>query len=51
MGKVEISIYFCVTTVILKKVTEMFLEFKSTTNHMNFVQITDFAMATEKLNF
>ena len=42
MGKVEIGIYFCVTADILKKsFTEMFLE-KSSTNHMNFVQITDF---------
>ena len=36
-----IGIYFCVTADILKKsFTEMFLE-KSSTNHMNFVQIAD----------
>ena len=39
MGKVEIGIYFCVTAD--KRFTEMFLE-DSSTDHMNFVQITDF---------
>ena len=43
MGKVEIAIYLCVAADILTKCdkTEMFLEYSST-NHMNFVQITDF---------
>ena len=36
------GIYFCVTADILtKSFTKMFLEWSST-NHMNFVKITDF---------
>ena len=43
MGKVEIGIYFCATADILTKVLQKCSwSRRSSTNHMNFVQITDF---------
>ena len=51
MGKVEIGIYFCVTAGILTEVLlKCFWSYLSSTNHMNFVQITDYAPSFKEVD-